>query len=128
MIWRRYEEWRAFEVVVPGGHDDLLHQARIAGKRLRYTIEFFAEALGPATDQLLAPLAVVQDKLGDLQDSVVARAYIRRLGLEADPGAQAYLAARDAERVTLLAELPGRWDQVASPAYRRQLLDLIAQL
>jgi CHAD domain-containing protein len=128
LIWQRYEEWRAFEVVVPNGGAALLHQARIAGKHLRYTIEFFAEALGPQTDELLAPLVALQDILGSVQDSVVARAYIHHLGLDDDRGARAYLEARAAEHIVLLAELPDGWARVSSPAYRGLLLELIGQL
>jgi CHAD domain-containing protein len=128
LIWRRYEEWRAFEVVVTDGGAAPLHQARIAGKRLRYIIEFFAEALGPQTEDLLAPLVALQDTLGSLQDSVVARTYVHDLGLDNDLGARAYLGARAAEQAALLAELPIHWARVSSPAYRGLLLELIGQL
>ena len=73
-IWRRYEQWRAYEMVLPGATDETLHQARIAGKRLRYTLEFFADALGPHVEQVLSPLAELQECLGALQDVVTARA------------------------------------------------------
>ncbi|MFL5807252.1 MAG: CHAD domain-containing protein, partial [Roseiflexaceae bacterium] len=39
-IWRRYEQWRAHEVALENPRDEDLHEARIAGKRLRYTLEF----------------------------------------------------------------------------------------
>src|SRR5207249_10261725 len=61
----------------------------------------------------------LQDNLGTLQDGVVAREYVDALGLTEDQGAQTYLAARDAERAPLLAELPRLWEKVASATYRR---------
>jgi len=127
-IWRRYELWRAYEVALPHAAKETLHQARIAGKRLRYTLDFFAEALGPQVEQALGSLTALQDTLGALQDGVVARAYVAALGLIDDEGAQAYLAARDAEREAHLAEMPRRWAKVGSATYRRKLFELIVKL
>jgi CHAD domain-containing protein len=127
-IWRRYELWRAYEVVLPNAANEILHQARIAGKRLRYTLEFFADALGPNVEQALAPLIDLQENLGALQDGVAARAHIAELGLASDRGAQGYLAAREQERAALLAELPRLWEKVASATYRRRLFELIVKL
>ena len=127
-IWRRYELWRAYEVALPSAGDETLHQARIAGKRLRYTLEFFADALGRNVDQALDPLIALQECLGAMQDVVTARGHVAMLGLAEDPGAQAYLAARAAERETHLAQLHERWEQVDNPTYRRQLLELLVRL
>jgi len=127
-IWQRYEQWRAYETVLPGATDETLHQARIAGKRMRYTLEFFADALGPNVDQVLAPLVELQECLGALQDVVTARAHVAALGLEDDGGAQDYLAARDVEHAAHLAELPRKWEKVASATYRRRLFEVIVRL
>jgi len=127
-IWRHYEQWRAYEVALAQPSDETLHQARIAGKRLRYTLEFFADALGPNVEQVLAPLTALQENLGSLQDSVVARQRIHALGLDEHAAIQAYLHTRDTEHAAHLAELPQRWEQVAGATYRRQLLELIVNL
>lgn len=127
-IWRRFEDLRAFEPALPGGADEALHAARIAGKRLRYTLEFFADALGPRAEAALAPLATLQETLGDLQDSVVARAHVRALGMEDDAGAQSYLAALEARRAVRLADLPRAWERATSATYRRRLLELVVKL
>jgi CHAD domain-containing protein len=127
-IWRRYELWRAYEVALPSATHETLHQARIAGKRFRYTLEFFAEALGQHVDQALAPLIALQEDLGALQDGVTARAHIAALGLADDTGAQDYLRAREQERDTLLAKLSGLWEKVASAAFRRRLFEMIVKL
>lgn len=127
-IWRRYELWRAYETVISNATDEPMHQARIAGKHLRYTLEFFADALGPNVAQALNPLVALQESLGALQDGVTAREHVAALGLAADPGAQQYLAARAAERAGLLAELPQRWEKVASATYRRRLFELIVKM
>jgi len=127
-IWRRYELWRAYEVVLPNAESETLHQARIAGKRLRYTLEFFADALGPHVEQALAPLTALQENLGTLQDGVTARSHIAALGLADDAGAQTYLAAREQDRAALLAELPRLWEKVASATYRRRLFEMVVKL
>lgn len=128
VLWRRYEEWRAFEVVLPDASDEQLHYARIAGKYLRYTLEFFAEALGPRVDELLEPLAALQENLGALQDGVTARAHIEALGMLGDAGAQGYLAALLDRREEHLHALPRHWEKVASAGYRRKLFELISKL
>lgn len=125
VIWRHYEALRAFEVHVPDGPDEMLHTARIAGKRLRYVLEFYTDALGPDTDKVLEPLMALQELLGELQDSVVARARIQTLGLLNDPGAQAYLADRDAEHAELRQRLPALWRNVVGRTYQNRLLKLI---
>ena len=127
-IWRRYELWRAYEVVLPNAESETLHQARIAGKRFRYTLEFFADALGSNVEQALAPLIALQENLGALQDGVTARAHVASLGLADDLGTQAYLATREQDRDALLAELPRLWEKVASATYRRRLFEMIVKL
>jgi CHAD domain-containing protein len=127
-IWRRYEQWRAHEVALANPTDEELHAARIAGKRLRYTLEFFADALGAQVERVLTPLSALQENLGALQDGVVARAHVDALGLSNDQGAQAYLDVRDAECAAHLAELPRRWEKVGSATYQRQLFELIVKL
>jgi CHAD domain-containing protein len=127
-IWRRYEELRAFEAVLPDAPDEVLHTARIVGKRLRYTLEFFEDALGPRAAEVLGPLATLQETLGALQDAVVARAHVDELGLADDPGAQAYLAALAGSQARHIDELPRVWEKVASATYRRRLFELIVKL
>lgn len=128
LVWRRYEDLRSFEVIFPGAPDEQLHEMRIAGKRLRYTLEFFADALGDEVDACLKPLADLQEALGSLQDSVVARERIERLGMSNTPGARAYLARREAERTRMLRQLPTRWSRVERLVYRRKLFELVSAL
>ena len=128
LLWQRYEAVRAFEPILLAGEEEVQHQARIAGKHLRYTIECFAEVIGEPTERLLAPLAILQETLGALQDEVTARAYLATLHLTDDPGAQAYLAHRKAESATQLAVLPDHWAQVVGANYRSRFLVVLAAL
>lgn len=135
IIWQRYEALRAHEVRLDlranaSNDSEELHETRISGKRLRYVLEMFAEALGPRIDQALDTLKEFQDHLGSLQDIAVAQAYVAALDTpEEDRGAlDAYTANRESERAALLADLPRLWDKLMSATYRRRLMELIVKL
>jgi len=71
-----------------------LHELRIAGKRLRYSIEIFSGALDPNLRTELYPLVEkLQSRLGRMNDHATAQALLQRLlvGMPADSRA-AYLA------------------------------------
>jgi CHAD domain-containing protein len=51
------------------GRDDDLHATRIAVKRLRYNLEFFAGILGAECLPALEQLALVQERLGTIADA-----------------------------------------------------------
>jgi len=61
-------------------HDDyaMLHQIRIAGKRMRYLLEFFAPVLNDTHQVLVRKLASIQKELGDLNDLVTSETLIRQ--------------------------------------------------
>lgn len=130
-LWRRYEELRAFEIYVgnhtPENHEKL-HQARIAGKAFRYTMEFFRPALGQRSDDLLERLAALQELLGHLQDVVAARQRISTLGMLDDPGAQRYLEYIEQRSAKLEGDIPYIWDRAAGATMRRQLFEMILKL
>jgi CHAD domain-containing protein len=138
---RAYDEW----VQVPEPPLERLHALRIACKRLRYTLEFFQEVLGPETRVAIKQVVAVQDHLGTLQDTVVARALLREflatgswgeqskgaaLGgpVAANPGVEAYLAARQAEMRHLVETFPQVWRQIISPDFSRRVAGIVAAL
>ena len=134
-ILQRYEHLRAYETVVPahGEHIDpekmaLLHQMRIAGKHLRYTLELFADALGAGADTALKPLMALQEHLGALQDTEVALAYIGSLLPDAPAEVGAYVDARHAATDSLLGELPALWERVVGEKYRQALVKMLVKL
>jgi len=57
---------------VKGGEYETMHRFRLLGKRLRYTLELFAEIYDGALDQTLETLRTAQDKLGEINDCVTA--------------------------------------------------------
>lgn len=56
---------------------DALHDVRIAGKKLRYLLEFFAPLLKGRHEKVIKRLTTVQTKLGDLNDVVVSEVKLR---------------------------------------------------
>jgi CHAD domain-containing protein len=105
--------------------DQVLHELRIRGKRVRYTGEFALPALrgtprGKAVKQLLVATAQLQEVLGDHQDACVAEHRIRELldGLGELPDAHVVFTAgrlveRERGRATQKrAQWPGAWEQV----------------
>ncbi|HEU5484738.1 MAG TPA: CHAD domain-containing protein [Microlunatus sp.] len=74
---------RAIEAHLSGDPetDDLLHQARKAGKRARYAVELAAPVLGKKADKLVAARKDLQDVLGEHQDSIVAADFLRTEGV-----------------------------------------------
>lgn len=60
-------------------HIQELHDLRIAAKRVRYTLEVFAEILPAQSQEFVEALTQLQDKLGALHDSEVLLALLRHL-------------------------------------------------
>ena len=62
------------------------HELRIAFKKLRYALEFFAPLLpGKRLAKYQASLATIQDLLGTLNDQVTASRLIKEMHPKSDP-------------------------------------------
>jgi len=89
-------QWREFDAL----DEEALHDVRKRIKRQRYAVEFLAPALRrKAVARYLAPLATIQERMGELNDLFVARARYQALVAQ-DPAAWfalGWLAARIAE-------------------------------
>lgn len=135
-IWQRYESLRAYETLIDmdnlhGSDETILHEARIAGKRLRYLLELAAEvAPEERAGAVMKPLSKLQDCLGGLQDIAVEKSYIAELktSREEKHALDTYLAHRETERVALLTEFPSLWQTIVAPDYQRGLAELIISL
>lgn len=129
-LWEHYAAVRAYETALPGAPLETVHALRLAAKRLRYALEFLAEALDPAAAEAIAAVVALQDHLGALQDLDVTiarlRAFDEALGRHpAQPdtrrAVRAYLAAcRDRLR-RLRRTLSSPWRRVDSPQFRKLL-------
>jgi len=77
LLTRRLAELEAFDSVA--GHPERveeLHAMRIAGKRLRYTLELFRPVLGGEAALFLEKLKEMQDLLGEIHDCDVWSAWL----------------------------------------------------
>jgi CHAD domain-containing protein len=82
-----------------------LHRMRLAGKRLRYTLELFRPCYGPGLQQRLTALKELQDSLGDVNDAVASSALLaHRVGHKA----RHFLHARAEEKA---AEFRKQWSE-----------------
>jgi CHAD domain-containing protein len=142
-VVRAYDEW----VNIPNPPLTRLHALRIACKKLRYTLEFFSEVLGPGTKALIKQVVAMQDHLGNLQDAVVASgilrdflvwgtwghddADLRQFNLESPviaPGVAAYLAAKQSELQHLLDAFPKAWQQIKEGEFSQMVATAVAVL
>ena len=135
-IWAAYEHVRAYEPVLRWADVTTLHDLRIAGKWLRYTLEFVREALGEDSAPLIQRVVALQDHLGLLNDADVSSNLARQF-LVAHAGELStvetgaigrFLVAREADRARLRRTVGPAWRGVAGLAYRRQLGRVVAGL
>ena len=136
LTWAAYEQVAAHDGTIAWADITTLHELRITGKRLRYTLESFSEVLGPGAPGLVSRVVDLQDHLGAINDASVAGSMAREF-LAADggrlplPSAQAigrYLASREREIGRLRRSLPARWRPLMSPTYRRALGRAVAEV
>ncbi len=128
-IWLAYEQVRGYESILRWADIETIHQLRIASKWLRYTLEFFREALGTEVDQLVPRVVALQDHLGWLHDADVTIGLTRqflvanasRLGPDETEVIAAYLRGRERELEHLRRTIGQPWRSVDGLAFRRLL-------
>lgn len=135
-ILAAYEGVRAYEAVLRWADVDTLHELRIAGKWLRYTLEFVREALSPEAATLITRVTALQDHLGLLNDADVT-AHMARSFLVENAGDLSqlesaaiarYLVSREREVARLQRTVGTPWRGVAGVSFRRGLGRTIAGL
>lgn len=135
-IWATYEAVLAYELVLPWADMETLHRLRISAKWLRYTLEFFGEALGPGSNTLLEKVAALQDHLGCLHDADVAAKLARdvlvaragRLSKVERNAIGTYLRSREREVARRRRSLGPVWRAVSGASFRLALGRAIAAL
>jgi triphosphatase len=132
LIWQRYEAVLAYDTAVnPETSQETLHQLRMTFKRLRYTLEFFEEALSPTAKSLHQQLVEAQDDLGALHDDYSADIYMNKTVLNGKKPDQAllnYRDSREADSLKLRVSFWQKWRLLSGPKYKRQLAAEIAGL
>jgi CHAD domain-containing protein len=135
-IWAAYEQVRAYEPVLRWADVETLHELRIAGKWLRYTLEFVREALEPEVTPLLVRVTALQDHLGLMNDADVSSSMARTFlvehagDLSALEGAAIgrYLISREKEVARLRRTIAVPWRGVAGVGFRRGLGRVVSNL
>ncbi len=135
-IWTAYEQMRGYEPVLRWADVETLHELRIAGKWLRYTLEFVREALGDDAAPLIARVTALQDHLGLMNDADVSASMARTFlvehagdlsGLESAAIGR-YLISREREVARLRRSIGAPWRGVAGVTFRRTLGRVVAKL
>jgi CHAD domain-containing protein len=135
-VWAAYEGVRGYESVLRWADVPTLHELRIAGKWLRYSVEFVREALGADADPLIARVTALQDHLGLMNDADVTASMTRTFLLEhaADLSAPQsaaigrYLVDREKEVARLRRTIGPTWRGVTGVQFRRTLGRVVAGL
>jgi len=128
-VWRAFERVRAFAPTVRWADAPTLHRLRIQAKRLRYSLEFLADVLGPDKPWLVERLVALQDHLGALNDATVTAAAVRtfleghQMQLDAEQRAEvvAYLDDRERQARNLRRGTGRPWRAVNGITFARRL-------
>jgi len=135
-IWTAYEQVRGYETALRWADVETLHELRIAGKWLRYSLEFVREALGDDSAPLIAKVTALQDHLGLMNDADVAASMARTFlvehagDLSALEGAAIgrYLVSREREVARLRRSVGPAWRGVGGISFRRALGRVVSAL
>jgi CHAD domain-containing protein len=121
--------WRHLAKAVDGLPDDpedeALHEIRIRAKRTRYAAEAAAPVIGRRAAKFAKAVARLQTVLGDLQDAVVAEAWLRTVAAGAS-GSEALVAGQlvSVQRQAMAAarhDWLDPWDDLSSKKLRSWL-------
>ena len=135
-IWGAYEHVRGYENVLRWADVETLHELRIAGKWLRYTLEFVREPLGQDATPLINRVVALQDHLGLMNDANVAAHMARTflveragdLSTQESAAIGRYLVSRERDVARLKRTVGVPWRGVAGIGFRRSLGRVVAGL
>jgi CHAD domain-containing protein len=142
LVYKAYDQVRAYETLLNNAPIETLHQLRISFKGLRYTLEFMEEVLGSGKELVISEVKAMQNHLGDLNDADVASALLRNFLAEWEDYQQhlpltqrqrptpivSYLNAQINKRHDLLVTFPEAWERFNRPEIRETLARSIANL
>ena len=135
LIYAYYEQLRAYDPALNDAPIEVLHALRIDFKRFRYALEFFEEILGSEARNVIEETKIMQDHLGDLNDTQVAgeslRTFVGRhnekysgipVFMRTDmQGVIRYARAQEDEQQHLLTTFPTAWVNFNRDDMRRDL-------
>ncbi len=117
---------------VGAGHAAELHAMRIAGKRLRYNLEFFAGRLAPEHATALGLMGLIQDRLGAVADADALGRSLRAIAATldaADPrrsGIEHCIETVRNDRERAIAAVHALWNGDGHPPYPDMLAASVA--
>ena len=97
------------EVFAGTATPERLHDLRLAGKRLRYSLELFRESYGPELESILRTLKKIQRMLGRISDCDATERLVRSTGLADAEGATELLQAIELDRSATTRMFLLRW-------------------
>jgi CHAD domain-containing protein len=130
-VWSRYGAVHAYAPALADASLERLHRLRIAGKRLRYLLEAFAEVLGDDVQAAIQPLKELQDALGTLNDAHVATGLLEAFGhahAGAVDGIAPYLEYQQAAMVAARARFEQVWPELMGEPVRKRLAASVVSL
>jgi triphosphatase len=128
-VWLAFERVREFAPSIRWADTPTLHRLRIQAKRLRYSLEFLGDVLGPDRPWLVERLVALQDHLGALNDATVTAAAVRafldqhqaRLSPAERGEVVAYLDDRERQARTLRRSVGRPWRAINGITFARRL-------
>jgi CHAD domain-containing protein len=106
---------------------EMLHDMRIAAKRLRYVLELTDLCFGPYARRAAKRTKQLQDLIGEIHDCDVTLPRVTALQAEvapgdaAAPGLEAIAARLRARREALFADFLARWQKLSREGFRARL-------
>ncbi len=142
MIYTRLAAVRAYGSWLENAPIERLHALRIEFKKLRYTVEYFREVLGPQAGEVIEELKTIQDHLGDMTDAQVAAEIVEKFITETEaqqlelPVEEhldlqpviAYLDYRRNERNHLMATFNDAWRHFIRKEFRKKVSQAVSVL
>jgi CHAD domain-containing protein len=92
-----------------------LHQARLASKRVRYTLELFRQCYGPGLEARLEALHELQQVLGKVNDAASARRLLAKAMNPKSPQSQRVQKFLDERGTHLALEFRRHWEVFDAP-------------
>ena len=90
----------------------VLHQARLASKRVRYTLELFRPCYGPGLEARLKALRRLQQVLGEVNDAAATRRLLGKALTAPSPHHQLLAKFLDARAEAKAQEFRKEWTEV----------------
>jgi CHAD domain-containing protein len=142
LIYQRLAWVDSYDPYIENASFEQLHALRIEFKKLRYTLEYFQEVLGPQAEFVINDLKKTQDHLGALTDAQVVtkrlEKFVRKQASKGSKkakkktlsldGIEAYQQFQIEQRDILFSTFPETWADFRRPEFRQNLAQAVSAL